>query len=128
MPTIYYLSSRQAKELLIRGRPLRIAVPAPPGPTPDPLDWARSVLDPQLRPMARDARRMIVRAVPYLGGEMCGITEIIGRFAADHERDWSVGVEVVALTLAPTRPREAMARTQWPGHCVHNGVRIPPTD
>jgi len=122
MPTTYYLSSRQHKELG-RGRPLHILVPSPPNMAGDALSWAKSAIDPNVRDRVREAKRVIVRVNPTRGSD--GLTGVIGEIDPNVDGYWSIGVEVIAISLSPPVVRAALARSQWASHCVHDGIRIP---
>lgn len=126
MPTIYYLSGRQAKELLIRGRRLNIALPTPPMPQTDWIAWARSVLDPEIRSYVVAAIRDEVRVRPTGDG---GLAEWIGQIDLDADaRYWTFAVAIIRVSLSPPHPRGETPKIQWPHHCMHDGIRIPPAE
>lgn len=124
MPTTYYLSNRQQKELLIRGASIRIALPVPDQDIDDTLSWARSVLPPDLRPLSREAVEDEVRVSPLFSGSRGTLTEALGHITAN-PADWTIGVAVVIVRLAPDKPRTRDDGVQWPSHVVHHGMRLP---
>jgi hypothetical protein len=126
MPTTYYLSSRQKKDLLIRGRPILIALPRPPQLNGPAIDWAKIAIEPDIRELVVSAEPNILRVSP-VGRREGDLTALIGQLA--HGDWWSVGVEAILVSISPRRPRGPSLATQWPAYCVHNGVRIPsPTE
>ena len=107
----YHLSNGQLKSLLIRHTPIRIALPAPEDDPPDWLEWARSVMD-------QDIRDRIVRAEPQViavgpVGSRDGLAGVIGEIEPlDRSLIWLV--EVCIVDLQPRKKLHPPARLQWP--------------
>jgi len=113
----YRLSNRQQKELLIRGQQLTIAVPAP---DTDDADFERAFAErslPEVSEHITDAWVQLLRvALPGTGD---GISRLLGTIISPHtiasHSQIEVSIEVVIITLRPTRCRGEIKRVQWPG-------------
>jgi hypothetical protein len=122
MPTITYrLSNRQRKELLVRGRPLAIALPlSSTEPVAGPLALARSLL-PEIDGAAGEriiaAEVVLIRVSPGDGRAGSGLTARLGQISDDPAR-WCVTHEVLVADIVPRRPRGEPLPMQWPA-AVH---------
>jgi hypothetical protein len=118
----YHLSSRQTKALLIRHTPLQIAIPAPEVDPPDWLEWARSVMDSDIRDHITRAVAGVIAVGPPRGSD--GLASVIGEIDP-HDRSLVWMVEVVLLDIQPIKSLHPCLRLQWP-KCVDTaGVRWP---
>src|ERR1035437_5569199 len=102
--TIYYLSNRQKKELLVRGRSLQIALPAPPVEVRDPLDWARSVFPTDLRALVRSAESVELNVGPGVGiaankAQAVSLAELIGAICEQGECPFLICVVAIVAVL-----------------------------
>lgn len=119
----YDLSSRQRKALFERGHPLEIALPYP-ADQPDPAAWARSVLPADVRSMVVSAEEAEV--VVRLTRGAPGLAGVLGEIRDQHrEGDLDQRVIVLAVRLAPPRPRHESLPLQWPGSAAGHRVRFP---
>ena len=111
------LSNRQRKELLVRGREIRIAIPAPPDSqswTPgEALKFARAVLVGLESATVTSARRGEIRVVPG-GGDEGGLTSLLGAMRPIDADEWTIGVTVIDATLSPQSARGTQMPLQWP--------------
>lgn len=115
---IFRLSNRQRKELLLRGTPLLIVLPAPrdcPDDDADVLKWARHALDEDKRYVTR-AYRDDVCVTPHGGDGLAGVIGQIVQGRAD-ELCWWVDCILVELD-PPTTPRHPRSRSQWPAAAI----------
>ena len=111
--------------MLIRHSPLLLALPWPPDEVADLVDWARSVLPPDIRPLVREAREIWIRVVPHVHGDPSTLSEALGTIGG-RVGEWSVLMVVVEVLVSPERPRHSPMPLAWPAHVVHNGRRFPP--
>ncbi|MBV8780182.1 MAG: hypothetical protein JO353_02185 [Phycisphaerae bacterium] len=123
MSVTYHLSSRQRKELLVRGRPIHLALPAPPTTIDDPVDWAKTVLPGDLRTLVRSARKVQLR-VQSGSSSAEGLAGLIGEIAPEGQR-FTIGVAAIDVELEPEKPRGAPLQLQWPKEVDFFGRRIP---
>ena len=116
MRIAYYLSARQAKELLTRGCELRIAIPEPPltEDDDDPLEFARISL-PSVEPHHVVAAEWDTIWVGIGSGP--GLTGLLGAILDSSRLDTLVRcVAVCVATLrTPHCRRSGAAPIQWPG-------------
>lgn len=119
----YHLSSRQAKELVLRATPLEIALPAPPNDPPDFLEWARSALI-QYGEYIVTAEPTTLYVTPNDGD---GLSGLIGMIGDQPPRGvFCITVEVVICELdPPVKARRERTRCQWPGCAVLGERRWP---
>jgi hypothetical protein len=121
----FRLSTAQRKDLLIRGIPLRIALPAPADDPPDWFPWAKRALGEE----GIYLRNVVVESIlvaPPSGG---GLTGVIGRIVHDEDSNaenltWLIEVVLCDLN-PPTKPRHRRKRPQWPQSAEHNGQKWP---
>ncbi len=121
----YGLSRNQQKELVDRGRPLRLLLPDD-GTIPEDSLWSHveAVLDvpaawiQSVRPVSA-----IVR--PYWGArpQGPGVTPILGTIVhGDPPADGiCISVGALEVVLASGRARHSPTRWQWPGRYVYDG-------
>ena len=114
-PITYELSNRQRKSLLVRGTPIRIALPVPPHAIDDPADWARSVLPVDLRQCVVRAEESEITVDPRVGGDhLSGVLGAIVDYDRDQPR-WLVTVMAVIVEMSPHNPRhKPETAIQWP--------------
>lgn len=124
MSTTYRLSGRQAKEMLTRGRPLRLAIPVPLDEPADPLAYCRSVLR-DVGGLVRSAEPQAVAVTPSTGTD--GLTGCLGVLLSpeDAASTLHVCVDVYVVEVAPDSPRGRPSLLQWPGS-AHCGDKIWP--
>jgi hypothetical protein len=116
-PITYELSNRQRKSLLVRGTPLRIALPVPPHEIEDPMSWAQSVLPRDVRQYVRSAEEQEITVDPLTIGEnLTGVLGAIREYDRDQPR-WLLTVVVVVVTLEPDDIRHKPERLAWPLQC-----------
>lgn len=123
MKITYHLSSGQRKELLVRGRPITLLLPVPPIEIDDPVDWARSVLPADLRPLVRSAAEEEVLVSPHSmrARRAENLTELLGAIVGESVRAWLVTMIVVRVELSPAEPRGKALPAQWPMDVVVDG-------
>lgn len=126
----YQLSNRQAKELMLRGATLDIALPAP---YEDPDSWIRWARDSLPLHAARivSAEPSVLR-VSFDSVAKSGLSGFLGRFVQGGKEDgllcWNV--EVVICRLVPPdnqKPRSSVG-LQWPGSANVDGHIWPRVD
>lgn len=124
MKTIYVLSNRAKKELLIRGAPILLALPAPPVLVDDPLDWAKSVLPADLRADAVEAVEQEVFVQPRRSGEAATLTALLGDIPGPGAKDkWGYWIAAVVVRLQHGEPRQKIPESpQWPADVLIDGV------
>lgn len=134
MKISYDLSSRQRKELIERGRNLRIALPLPEQwqDRDDPLAYARSVLRGIDRAWVRSADIIELPVVAPLGhaggGPPSSLAGLWGSIAGDGECETKFVFLVIAIEArisSSDSPRRE-GHVQWPAAIVVDGVRFPP--
>lgn len=120
---IYHLSNRQAKAIR-QGNTLRVAIPAPPGGTEDPLGYARRVLP---SPHIRAAETRMLTVDPQQ--RATGLAAVFGLILHDDQYAdslLSLNIECVVVTLAEDRPQRGRYPHQWPGAVeLDDGRRLP---
>ena len=120
----YHLSNGQRKELLLRGTPLAIAIPAPPEDPPNWLEWARNVIveDGQHVVSAEPCTVTVSRS----GIEGDGLTGFIGTIHEGTPDFFCWGVDAVVCHLDPPgSSRRDRKRVQWPATAVRGDQRWP---
>lgn len=134
MKISYDLSSRQRKELIERGRSLRIALPLPEqwDDSDDPAVYARSVLRGIDRDWVRSAEVVELPVIAPLGhaggGPPSSVAGLWGDVAGDIDRDITFVFLVLAIEVmvsSRTQPRRE-GHVQWPAAIIVDGVRHPP--
>lgn len=122
---IFRLSSRQQKELLVRGTPLLIVLPAPrdcPETDADLLTWSRHAIREHSQ-YAKRAYREDICVAPDAGDGLSGVIGQIVHGRADSLCWW---VDCVLVELdPPTPPRHPRSRAQWPGVALASGRQWP---
>lgn len=119
MKVVYLLSNRQRKDLLVRGAPIELALPAPPIKIDDPVNWARTMLPQDVRQYVTEARLDLVRVA--LGNRSdAGLTSIIGEIVERIDR-LTIGVSVVRVLLTPAARRHPAVGLQWPADALLDG-------
>lgn len=117
----YFLSNRQAKELLVRAAPITVALPVPPGPPRDWTAWARSVLPAEIATYVRAAAERRVIIEPAIGTDLIDITAVLGGIV----RYQSLAIVVELCVPHPRSP--GSGKIQWPVDVEINGQRkFPP--
>lgn len=124
-PIVYRLSNGQRKELLVRGRQLRIALPVPPVEPPIPLAWARSVLTADIASLAIEARVGWLWVQMLRPREPKGLGGHLGVIVDDPLGTLCQCVRVVLVTLRPDHCRHTKHAIQWPGSVVFLGAVYP---
>lgn len=125
----FALSGRQQKELIERGRKLRIALPLPDDWRDDePIDFARATLAGIDRSWIRSAELVEVAVMFPVGGE--GLAGSLGDII--HMGDRSRGftrptyrILAVVADIAVAVPARHAGRTQWPVAIDLDGERFP---
>ena len=120
---IYTLSNAQKKSLLIQGQPIILLLPVPPIEIDDPVDWAKSVLPSEFRPMVLTAEEEEVLIEPKARRSTTAahLTELLGAVAGEGSRAWLVTMVVMRTTLAPTNQRHSPRPAQWPANVTIDG-------
>lgn len=124
MKICYTLSNGQRKELMVRGRPVMIALPAPPIEVDDPIDWAKSMLPADLRQCVVSAELREVRVDPTGSRENppTVLPHIMGSIVTDDHRGWTVCHVAVVVRLEHSRPTRGTAtKLQWPAGVTVDG-------
>lgn len=119
----YRLSNRQRKELLVRGRPITIALPIAQGVS-DPRALAQRLLpeiDGAAGEMIRSAEVVTVYVAPRQHGTESGLAGVLGTIVDEPGHGWCVTHEVLAVDLSPRRPRGKPLPMQWPGEVLVDG-------
>jgi len=111
---IYRLSNNQRKELLVRGTPLAIAIPAPFSDPEDWLAWAKQSLGDEGQYVHKVPEVMMLPVGPP--NTDSGLASIIGNLATATEQPfhWLVEVAIVELD-PPLSSRHKRSKVQWPG-------------
>jgi hypothetical protein len=123
----YILSNAQQKDLLIRKTPVILALPAPPDEPADPVDWARSVLQEDVRELITGVRLELLQVAPYPAGPRDTLTQLLGAIVEEPPADqWTIWVDAALVTLAPQYPRHPAGKPQWPLAVLIGGRRVPP--
>ena len=124
----YVLSNGQRKELLVRGRPVLIALPAPPIDVEDPIDWARSMLPADLRGDVVSAEECEVRATPLRGRTHppTTLTHLLGDIVDVERTIWTACHQVVLVRLEHGKPRGPATSPMWPANVHVDGVPLLP--
>lgn len=115
--TIFRLSNAQKKELRIRDKEIRIAIPTPDtDDADDPLAWARLCLPEDADAITAAELCLLNVALPGAGD---GVTGTLGVILSDRAKpsfgQIPVMIEVVLATLTPAKMRGRISRPQWPG-------------
>lgn len=126
-PVEYHLSNGQKKELLIRGRRLRIALPVPPHEVDDPLDWVRSVLD---ETIAERVTHAVEDEVWCLAPSVTNRSDSTlsahwGQIVSEPDRKLCLRVVAVVVTLTPRNCRGTRPGISWPSHLTFLGEVYP---
>ena len=113
MNPTYRLSNRQQKELLVRGKILKIAIPY--DEIDDCLDFAIDSL-PEHADYVMEAEIIEMRVWP--SGETNGLIGLLGEIPKDNQPNKSSAITckmlVVIATLEPARKPTGTMRIQWP--------------
>lgn len=116
MSSLTKLSNAQRKELLVRGRPLRIALPAPDAEDYDPRAFALRAL-PEIEPgWTVRAEERTLPVDPRV--RSAGVSQWLGTPLAEQDcaTRWHVLVVCVVVELqAVASPRQPPGLVQWPG-------------
>lgn len=126
----YHLSNMQRKELLVRGRSLLIAIPTPLTKQ-SPLDFARSVFEPDIAEMVEKAEEIEIRvAAPLRQTSASNLTAILGAIV---EREtptpiFSTEMIVIEVQISPRNCRGEVKKLQWPKSVEFFGMEIPSID
>lgn len=120
----YTLSNRQRKELLVRGRPLQIAIPLGPDDV-DPIGWARASL-PEDEEWIESAECAEIIAC---ASGTSGLNGMLGEIQDDYatalrKRLPPMCISVVIATLVPPSIRNGTMQIQWPGRAWIDGEEI----
>lgn len=123
----YGLSNRQAKELLDRGRPLRIAVPAPDQEEYDPRRWLAEVM-PEVEPgWIVSAQERVLPVNPlgrHTASDEQSLVGLLGRIVHDRtERPPNVKVTVLVVCVVAELQAQRVARQrpgllEWAGRII----------
>ena len=129
MEITYLLSSRQKKELLVRQQEIVLALPVPPVEIADPIDWARSVLPSELRPLVAAAEEAEVRVRPRpgnVGVPPPNLTDLLGSIEPEgNGPQWTVAHVAVLVSLRPAgRVLGRRPVPQWPANVVIDGIKL----
>lgn len=127
MDITYYLSNNQRKELLTRGRRLRLAIPVPLDDC-DLEEFASKVLDSELSDLVSEVEDREVRVNPCAGKTDTSLAGLLGQIVPDDYRGtplFSVQIAVVVVTLTPPRCRGSVPGIHWPGRVHFFGLDIP---
>lgn len=128
-PVIYRLSNAQAKELLVRGTELQIALPVPPHEVADPLAWARSALEPQIAELCVEAEETELSVAALRKPTPRTLADHLGHIHHDGSPQQLLQTVVVILvTLRPRQRRHTASRIQWPHTCLFLGEQVPPKE
>ena len=111
----YAMSNRQRKELLVRGRPLRLAIPCPPEKITDPAAFVRRSLVDASDGTIHDADIEEISVHPFSPG--------LGRIVPEGETDYTIQVAVVSFVLRPANVRGPETKLEWPGGVLRHGGR-----
>ncbi len=130
MKLVFELSNRQTKEVIERGRCLRIALPLPDDwdPESDPLTFARAVIGRLDRSWVRSAQVVELPVVTPLVPSGEGLTRIMGQIAhqgTDRLTTLIHRVICVVAEIAASESARPDARIQWPAAVVIDGARYP---
>jgi hypothetical protein len=126
MQITYTLSSRQQKELLIRGQDLLLALPHPPVEVRDPVDWARSVLPQDLREyvVAAEPGTVVVQPPHSRKVRADSIDACLGNINPSNDSPrWLVSHAIILATLRFSTPR-GKTPIQWPANVRMDGVPL----
>ena len=122
---IYQLSNAQRKDLLVRGTPVAIVLPAGPEDPQDLIDWARSVLPADVRHLVHDARNEVIEVCPKPTGPRATLTDLLGAIVNEPPpADWfTIWIDCVLVQLQPpgNQSRHKGGRPQWPVNVVIGG-------
>jgi hypothetical protein len=114
----YTLSNGQRKELLVRGCPLEIVIPLGGDLDPDPMEFAIAAIpeDHEWITAAEIGDVYVVRS------NSPGLVYWLGQIIDYSPHILAKSVNVVAVTLTPPRPRNAIKGPMWPGRAYIDGV------
>jgi hypothetical protein len=118
MKTLFSLSGRQQKELVDRGRPLRVAIPAPDIADYDPAGYFTSAVAGVPNDWIVSAEEITLPIRPTRKPQSGTLKELIGDVIHAHESPAPFPLLVVCVVaeLQATRVgRQAVALTQWAG-------------
>ncbi len=121
MRVSYALSSRQRKELLDRGRPLSIAIPAPDEEGYDETAFVLAALPEIERGWIVDTEETHVSVDPRQKLEGEGLGAMVGRLVKRDEEQtlWHLQVLCVVVRLQAQRvSRQPIGLTAWPGGAI----------
>jgi hypothetical protein len=124
---LYLLSSNQQKELLIRHQKLEVALPVPPDDPPDLVDWARSVLPEDFRPLVESARYDTIEVSPKVNASDENLTDVLGAIIGKDGPPagiLTIWVEAVIVRLSPRSPRGGPGPMKWPQNVVIGGRKL----
>ena len=113
----FFLSARQAKELVDRATPIRLAIPMPPDEPRDLVAWARERIPDHARYVRRAEAYEVFCAPNRADGNLAGVIGQIEEWRDDQLR-WIV--PVVLVHLDPERPRHPPTKIAWPGRVEHD--------
>lgn len=119
----YRLSNRQRKDLLLRGRPLAIALPIAEE-VRDTLAVARRLLpeiDGDIGALISHIDLATICVAPISGRDGEGLTALLGRIVDEPRHHWCITHEVLIVEISPRRPRGTMLPLQWPGAVLRDG-------
>lgn len=124
---MYYLSNRQAKELLVRHTRLRVALPAPVETPGDLIAWAKSVLPGDVSPLVTHAEETeLVCAIQKKRNPQATLTDHIGGIVGPDATYPVICIAAIVVTLTPRQQRHERDRIQWVSHWIEGDERIPP--
>lgn len=122
---IYRLSNGQKKQLLIRGGPLTIAVPAPADIPASWIEWARHSFIDEGKYITGVRIDHIVVTTPAGDGLAGVIGAIVHAADPDPSRlTWAIEVAILHFD-PPNAPRHARTQIQWPAMAECDGRRWP---
>ena len=125
----FRLSNNQRKNLLVRGQPLRIALPYPWDRQDDLLGWSRRVLD-EDGGLIQSATHDLVWVTHPVGTGLASLMGAICHGQPFHDQlTWPIAA--VVCLLQPPHPisvRHAPAKVQWPGFAFAGDHRWPRLD
>lgn len=125
MTLTYRLSDKQAKELLVRGQVIEIALPCT-DPDCDPIEFARAAL-PDHAQLITDADFAEI-TVWRTSGAADGFGGLMGHICSEKSSPSSRAIEYTVIAVVATlryvgQPRGRL-RLAWPGKAYRDGMEI----